>query len=1255
LSVKLRSTCAAGHAHVGAEITSPIIDADIRNELVGPRCTSAIDIFGHKSRCLVDTGSQVSTVSLAFFEQKLQQHTDIKDLDDLINIEVAGGHQLPYKGYIEATVRLPKSVLGSRAALPVLLLVVDETSFNKDIPILLGTNVLKHCLDLCKQHLVQKFGVADLQKYRAPKAWKVAFQCLSMQFGGTVNHENSLPVICTKSNTVTAESCEFVSCTIDNVDSLSFQGHALLVSSDGVTLPGGLIATPMVVDQEDRNSQVMLQIVNPSRIDVTIPVNTVVAKAEEVIAVQAVQQETTASPDSPSVADLFNLSHLPDERQHLVTEMLERNIQAVSTHEFDLGQVKGHKHTIELVEGAKPFRQPYRRIPPVMWEEVRQHLQQMLDAGVIESSTSPFASPIVLVRKKDQSLRFCIDYRKLNSLTIRNAQTMPRPQDIFDRLSGAKWFSSLDLKSGYWQMEVEPKDREKTAFTAGPLGFFQFIRMPFGLCNAGASFQRMIEQCMGSDNLSNCLLYLDDIIVFGKSFEDHLQKLESVLKKLRDCGLKVNPKKCDLFRDKIKYLGHWVTSEGIATDHEKVEAVQNWPIPQSREELKRFLGFSSFYRRFIPQFAQKSEPLQSLLRGQKQKNDPKKGKKNKSKSTLPPFKWQEEQQQSFDALIKALTSAPVLAYADFSKPFELHTDAATSSGLGAVLYQKDDQGHLRVIAYASRSLSDSERRYPAHRLEFLALKWAVTDKFADYLRGSKFIVKTDNNPLTYVMKSAKLDACGQRWAAALCDYDFDIFYKPASSLKDADALSRLSGETWKKMISSTIHAVCQGHSVSDLAFVYGYSLPDGCFGTSVMTHWDVDSWLEAQNKDLVILEVLEALVDRSRKLTSPDAKNLLRQRNKLFVDDDGLLQRRVNLHESEVTQLVVPVSLQQDVLKQLHDRMGHLGVERTLELLRERFYFPRMAQITSDYIKKCDSCLRRKSKPQVAPMGKLESVSPMDLLCIDYLSLETSKGGYSNILVMTDHFTRYAQAVPTRDQTAKTTAKVLLDRFVNHYGLPRQLHSDQGAQFESQVIKQLCHMLGIAKSHTTPYHAQGNAQTERFNSTLLSMLSCLPDEEKSRWKDQVAYVVHAYNCTRHESTGFSPFQLMFGRKPRLPVDIVRDVNLLQDGDADYLKYVQDVRQSLKKAYEKAMVKSEEQHLRGKEAYDKRAHAPELELGDRVLVRKVRFKEGPHKLDHLWEREVFLVVGVPDKDLLVFDVQEENNLAYEDCTETFSCL
>ena len=1240
--------CAEGQAHIKSN-SGPI---ECNDALVGPRCESVIDVAGVSARCLLDTGSQVSTISYSFFENHLSDQVSLENLGQIVNIEVAGGHQLPYRGFIQTEVKFHKSVTGSSEPLDVIFLVVEETKFNSEVPVLLGTNVLKYCLQLCTDSLTAKYGCFNLNKIRASKSWKLVYRCLSAHVNSSSNaHVNSISsstLLCNIDSTLVSANSEIVIDCVTDCDS-SFVGSNVLVASDGLNLPGGLIVTPMLVKGQKRNWQIRVN--NPSQVDVTIPPKTVLCQIEMVDLVHMSAQDITSSDpevDSSDVSLYFQLDHLQDlninpEQIQEIRKLLNANRYAISIHDFDLGQAKGYKHTIELVEGAKPFRIPYRRIPPAMWDEVRDHLDGMLSAGVIEPSSSSFASPIVLVKKKDGSLRFCVDYRRLNSLTYKNAHTVPRPQDIFDRLANAKWFSSLDLKSGYWQLEVDPSSRAYTSFTAGPLGFYQFVKMPFGLCNAGASFQRMMEGCMGAENLSSCLLYLDDIVVFSENFDQHVERLSRVFQKLRECGLKVNPKKCHLFQQKIKYLGHVISPEGISTDEDKISAVKDWPIPNTKEELKRFLGFASFYRRFIHSFAQISEPLQYLLRGEKKKKSGKSKKVPSSSSTLPAFVWGDEQQQSFDQLISALTSAPILAYADFSKPFILHTDAASSAGLGAVLYQKDNEDRLRVIAYASRTLSSSERRYPVHKLEFLAMKWAVTEKFADYLRGATFTVQTDNNPLTYVLSTLRLDACGQRWVAELCNYNFDIVYRPGSSNVDADALSRIPSQEWKQLASSTVHAVCESQLVTD--FVNCICLTNDCsclFQDSPYGLWDKETWIREQESDDSLQQVLEVLDGHRQSVAcTAEAKLILRQREKLSVRD-GLLWRLVRIDDEDVSQIVVPASLRTEVLCQLHDKMGHLGIDKTQDLVRSRFYFPRMSSFISDYIAACDRCIRRKSPEQRAPMVKLESSRPLDLLCIDFLSLETCKGQYSNILVMTDHFTRYSQAIATKDQKASTTAKALISSFVNHYGMPTQLHSDQGANFESKTIQQLCEIMGIKKTHTTSYHAQGNAQAERFNKTLLNMLACLTEEEKTRWKDHLPYVVHAYNCTKNDSTGYSPFQLMFGRKPRLPVDVIRGLDD-HDADTDYKEYVQGVKDSLASAYEKASKYSREQHLKNKRLYDRKARATALEVGDRVLVRRVAFKEGgPHKLADKWDDGVYEVTGIPEGKLHVYDVRLEDS-------------
>ena len=423
-----------------------------------------------------------------------------------------------------------------------------------------------------------------------------------------------------------------------------------------------------------------------------------------------------------------------------------------------------------------------------MYEEVRQHLREILDAGAIRPSNSPFSSNVVLVKKKDGSLLFCIDFRKLNSRTIRDAYMLPRIDSTMDTLIGAKYFSKLDLRSGYWQVEMSEKGKEKTAFSIGNVGFYECNRMVFGLTNAPATFQRLMERCMGDLNLKECLIFLDDILIFSESFKEHIERLETVFSRLNQHGLKLKGSKCEFFKRSVKYLGHVVSQNSVETDPEKIEALASWSEPHNIKTLRSFLGFTGYYRRFIRDYAKIVKPLNDPLVSHCTYYAESADGKRKKKRKVVSSKWEEAQQIAFETRKEKLSSPLVLAYADFSKPFIVHTDASLDC-LGAVLYQEQD-GVERVIAYASRGLRSGQRNYPAHKLEFLCLKWAVTDKFHNNLYGNTFNVFTDNNPLTYVLTSAKLDTTGHRWLAALGSYDFTLTYRCARVNGDAGGLSR---------------------------------------------------------------------------------------------------------------------------------------------------------------------------------------------------------------------------------------------------------------------------------------------------------------------------------------------------------------------------------------------------------------------------------------------------------------------------------
>lgn len=694
-----------------------------------------------------------------------------------------------------------------------------------------------------------------------------------------------------------------------------------------------------------------------------------------------------------------------------------------------------------------------------------------------------------------------------------------------------------------------------------------------------------------------------------------------------------------------------VDANGVRTDPDKISVLQKWPIPKSVKDLRSFLGFAGYYRRFVKDFSRITKPLNDLLVGHPA------NKKGKSKKEAAPWTWGPDQQEAFEGVIEKLTSAPVLTYADYSKPFILNIDAS-SLGLGAVIYQNLD-GTERVVAYASRGLRPNERNYPAHKLEFLCLKWAVVDKFHEYLYGNQFLVRTDNNPLTYVFTSAKLDAQFHRWLAALSAYNFSVQYRSGKQNVDADMLSRLPGmevtdrQETKILYPDILKALFQASlaDVRELPAVECLSLghqvhdipSDEDFGSCLS---DID-WKVEQAKDSTISRVI-SIVKAGHKLTSrqsslePDSvRRYLREWNSLLIKD-GILYRNGSVCGHPVVQLVVPSVFYDIIFAGLHNDAGHQGRDRTTSLIKSRFFWPGLDMFVEKQVRECQRCIRRKSSvSNSAPLVSVESTYPLELVCMDYLSLEMSSGGYEHILVITDHFTRFAQAIPTRNQTAHTTAKILFEQFICHYGFPSRLHSDQGRNFESSVIQELCKLANVDKSRTTPYHPHGNGMPERFNQTLLNMLGTLEDDKKVNWKAHVPALVHAYNSTRHESTGLSPHFLMFGRHPRLAIDAFLgiDPNDTQRSKS-HSNYVRDLQKRLDFAYKVASRESRRQARRHKRRYDLKVREASVKPGDRVLVRNVGLK-GKNKLADKWGRDVYVVLDRPNEDIPVFTVRKEH--------------
>ena len=505
---------------------------------------------------------------------------------------------------------------------------------------------------------------------------------------------------------------------------------------------------------------------------------------------------------------------------------------------------------------------------------------------------------------------------------------------------------------------------------------------------------------------------------------------------------------------------------------------------------------------------------------------------------------------------------------------------------------------------------------------------------------------TDNNPLTYVLTTAKLDATGHRWVAALSNYTFSIIYKPGKGHKDADALSRIKWPEAMELDTQTVHAVCKGVQAP-----YG-KVETLCHGAQVVDALSKDKtppgmtpleWCQAQSQDPIISQIIGEINNKTigkmkiRMGMPSELKALIRNR-KLLTLKHGVLYKRSKVDARTKHLLVVPPSHRQRALEGCHDQVGHLGQDMVLDLLRDRFYWPGMHVDVVSYINSCSRCLRRKSQPDKAPLVNIETSQPLELIHLDYLKIEPSKGNIENVLVITDHFTRYAQAFPSKTQTALATAKLLWNNFILHSGFPSKIITDQGRNFESKLIEHLCQLAGVQKLRTSPYHPQTNGQCERFNGILLNMLGTLTPEQKKDWKSHVSALVHAYNCTRNAATGFSPYFLLFGREPRLPVDVEFGLQRGgQRGSPGESNNISQLRRRFTFAHRKAKHMAQRQQATHRGLYDLKCRGATLSVQDLVLVKQTAWK-GRHKIQDRWEREEYQVVGQPTPGVPVYTVK-----------------
>lgn len=866
--------------------------------------------------------------------------------------------------------------------------------------------------------------------------------------------------------------------------------------------------------------------------------------------------------------------------------LLQRHAGVFSTGDTDLGRTHLTMHQIDTGD-AKPIKMGPRRVPLHIQQEVSDHIKQMQEIGVIRPSCSPWAAPIVPVRRKGGALRFCVDYRKLNDVTAKDAYPLPRIDDALDGLANATLFSTLDLASGYWQVEVDPKDRPKTAFSTRQ-GLFEFNVLSFGLCNAPSTFQRLMDLVLADLQWATCLVYLDDIIVFGRTFAEHLSRLDEVLSKLGAANLKVKPSKCDLFATQVKYLGHIISAEGIRADPAKVECVREWPVPKNQTEVKSFIGLASYYRRFVKGFADIARPLHQLTE---------KGKR---------FRWGEDCQQAFIQLKSRLTTAPVLAYPDPQKRFVLDTDAS-DVGIGAVLSQEDGEAE-HVVAYASRALTKEERRYATTKKELLAMV-TFTKFFKHYLLGKEFVLRTDHGSLRWLHNFQGLEGQLARWVEQLASFNYKIVHRPGKQHVNADALSRLPAFTEGASAPplGANPSTQQQVPVISVCAVRAQGLEPSVSGLG-------DELVQAQQDDEEIRQLLQLKgVGQGDLHDRPGLGQYAAVWEQLQIQEHRLVRVPPAHSDAAGVQVVLPKSMVPAVLGTLHNTVtgGHLGVQKLQAKVKDRFYWPGWFRDVRKWCRECVDCGSRKDQGRspCAPLVQSVPSRPYERIALDVLGpLPETQRKNKYVLVIGDYFSKWTEAFPIPNQEAQTIARILAEEWVCRFGTPRSIHSDQGRNFESSLFKELCGLLDINKTRTSPYHPQSDGLIERFNRTLLSMLSLFVDNNHSNWDALLPYVMMAYRSSVHASTGFTPYKILFGQEIVLPVDVMLGVGPQDKFTAvsDYVARTADILSTVVEAVKRHQARASE---RQKAAHDFRANFQYYSAGELVWVRNKTKKRG----------------------------------------------
>ena len=910
------------------------------------------------------------------------------------------------------------------------------------------------------------------------------------------------------------------------------------------------------------------------------------------------------------------VAHIDDKRSRQdFLNILRRNKRTFDTSTMTRASTQ-IQHTINTGDHPPTSVRPYYKTVKQR-KEMQQEVGKLLDQGILRPSTSPWSSPVLLKEKPDGTYRFLVDFRRLNSITRKDSYPQPSAEELVHRLAGNRYFTKLDLRSGYFQIPIHDSDIPKTAIITQD-GLYEFTVLAQGLMNAPPTFQRVMNELLANGRWDYVVVYLDDIVIFSKTIDEHKRHVAEVISTLHAAKFQVSPPKCSIAVEKIEFLGHIITSTRVEPTPDKIKAIIDIAPPTTLSQANKFIGKVGYYRKFIRDFAKTAAPLHKVT--------------NKTRAKRHEFHWGDEQQMAFDKFKSILTAAPLfLDFPDPSAPFILSTDASDLRVAGVLKQKLNDE--LKICYYKSRLLSDTERRYSTTEREALAIYWCLTE-LRSYIGESQITVETDHKPL--VNMHQKRNYGNKRidnWLICLQDLIpqiSEIRYQRGIDNAGPDYLTRYE-------------TVAEGNKPQSVSVI-----------TRSMTK-------QVCNKEKLPIKGQDpVVVESTTPLVSVSSIDLSWGKIKMEQENDPEVQRTITsiragkkmesfaLHENTLFRLAatrdretkskipwLPRSMINTVLRTFHDNplSGHFGIQRTMNRIRRRFWWPEMRATIENYVLSCEKCKKFNILRSKVP-GHLKSYDPpkevFQILHMDFWGpVRASKHGNRYVLVLTDNLSKYviAKAMPTN--TAKDAAEFLMNEFIMVHGTPERLITDNGVHFNNTLLRNITDTMNISHAFSAVYHPETNGQVERFNSTFCTQLAKYYDEEKEDWDDYLMATIYAYNTSVHTATGYAPYELAFGRAQKSPFDPSGKDFKLAKPEEFYIH--------LRKVREILLTQARESILRQqqlvKQRYDKNRKDISYATGDLVYLKVCGNRT---KLDQRWAGPYCVIVKKGKHSYLVED-------------------